>query len=60
MARSRRARPGKPAEEVEVLDQQEGDCGTEIGLIVFTTIFLLAAVIIMQMALSQHYQEGLF
>jgi hypothetical protein len=58
-ARSRMAAPAKVVAEVEVVEEGRG-LGIDEGIIILTTLFFLAAVLITDYARGVHYGEGLF
>jgi len=59
MARTSRYKARTPEEPLEILDESKGDeVGIDAGIILTTSLFLLASVILVMSALAKHYQAG--
>ena len=51
--------PKEAVEEVEVLEEMEGTTlGVDVGIVIGTTLCLLAAIVFMLLALRFQYQSG--
>ena len=59
-SRRRSSRTEEPVDGQVMESQAEVGIGFETAIIAFTTIFLLAAVIMVLMMMGQHYGEGPF
>lgn len=58
-SQSRKAAPKAAVAEIEVVEEEKG-MGLEDGIVLFTTIALVAAIVLVEIALQKFYGAGAF